>query len=240
MAGLAEDSLDLDVRRRQRLWLAGGVVLALAVVLALGWALQSLLGAPKPAARQVARIAVLPDTPPPPPPPPPKDQPKPEAKPDERPPPPTPANPPPQAPPADAPLKMEGPAGDGPSAFAAGSVTRDYQGGAPTIGASGPAGGSVADRSQDRLYAQASRQALQAEIERLLRSDAEQLQATFSLWVDRQGAIARVALQPSGDGPRDAELNAALDEARRSLRLPPPPPSLAQPMRFRLTLRPQG
>lgn len=240
MPGLAEDSLDLAARRRQRLWLAAGALVALAVVLALGWALQSLLGAPKAPARQVARIAVLPDAPPPPPPPPPKEQPKPEAKPDDRPPPPSPATPPPQAPPADAPLKMEGPAGDGPSAFAAGSVTRDYQGGAPTLGASGPGGGSVADRSQDRLYAQASRQALQAEIERLLRSDAEQLQATFSLWVDRQGGISRVALQPSGDGARDAELNAALDEARRSLRLQPPPPSLAQPMRFRLTLRPQG
>ena len=81
--------------------------------------------------RQVAKISILPDTPPPPPPPP-KEEKKPEPPKDE----------PKQvmreeqvkqveAPkPAEA-IKMEGAAGDGPSAFAAGSVNRDYAGGAP-------------------------------------------------------------------------------------------------------------
>jgi hypothetical protein len=247
MAGLAEDDLDPRARRRQRLiWAAGGL-LALAAVASLGWGLKGWLGQGTVPARQVARIAVLPDTPPPPPPPPPKEQPKPEVKPqaDDRPPPPSPTPPPPQAAPADAPIKMEGPAGEGPSAFGAGPVTEEYRGGTPSTGASAAGGGApandtLADRTQARFYAQSSRQTLQGELERLLRTEAEELQAGFLVWVDRQGAISRVQLQPTGDAAHDADLRAALDEARRSVRLSPPPARLPQPMNFRLLLRPQG
>ena len=241
MAGLAEDSLAPPSAGRRvavvLAWLAGA-----ALVLALGWWLKGWVSAPSAPARQVARIAVLPDTPPPPPPPPPKDLPKPEPRDADRPPPPD-ATPKPAAPtpPADAPIKMEGAAGDGPSAFQAGPVSRDYQGGAPTIGASAPGGGrSAAERAQDRLYAQAARQTLQAEIERRLRVDADTLAASFALWLDRSGAIERVELLPGTDARHEAPLREAIEQARQGLRLPPPPSGLPQPMRFRLTVRAQG
>jgi outer membrane biosynthesis protein TonB len=190
--------------------------------------------------RQVAKIALLPDTPPPPPPPPkeekkpepPKEEPKQVMR-EEQP-------KPVEAPkPAEA-IKMEGAAGDGPSAFAAGSVSKDYAGGAPGTGPGGPAG-TAADRAQERFYANNARQLLQGEIERHLRADADQLTATFAIWLDRDGGIQRFELSPSGNDANDNALRAALDETRRQLKLPPPPAlALSQPMRFRLNVRPQA
>jgi hypothetical protein len=190
--------------------------------------------------RQVAKISILPDTPPPPPPPP-KEEKKPEPPKDE----------PKQvmreeqikqveAPKPAEPIKMEGAAGDGPSAFGAGSVNKDYSGGAPTAGGNGSAG-SAADRAQERFYANTARQLLQGEIERHLKADAEQLTATFSIWLDREGGIQRFELSPSGNDANDTALRAALDETRRQFKLPPPPAlALSQPLRFRLSVRPQA
>ncbi len=190
--------------------------------------------------RQVAKITILPDTPPPPPPPP-KEEKKPEPPKEElkqvmR----EEAPKPVEAPkPAEA-IKMEGAAGDGPSAFAAGSVNRDYAGGTPVTGSGGPAG-SAADRAQERFYANTARQLLQAEIEKYLKADAEQLTATFAIWLDKDGAIQRFELSPSGNDGNDFALRAALDETRRQFKLPPPPAlALSQPMRFRLSVRPQA
>lgn len=190
--------------------------------------------------RQVAKISILPDTPPPPPPPPkeekkpepPKEEPKQVMREE--------APKPVEAPkPAEA-IKMEGAAGDGPSAFAAGSVNRDYAGGTPVTGSGGPAG-SAADRAQERFYANTARQLLQAEIEKFLKADAEQLTATFAIWLDKDGAIQRFELSPSGNDGNDTALRAALDETRRQFKLPPPPAlALSQPMRFRLSVRPQA
>ncbi|MCY4756694.1 TonB C-terminal domain-containing protein [Pelomonas aquatica] len=187
--------------------------------------------------RQVAKISILPDTPPPPPPP--KEEKKPEPPKEE----------PKQvireeqlkqveAPKVTEALKMEGAAGDGPSAFAAGSVSKDYAGGTPGTG--GPAG-TASDRAQERFYANTARQLLQSEIEKHLRSDAEQLTATFAIWLDRDGVIQRFELSPSGNDGNDSALRAALDETRRQLKLPPPPAlALSQPLRFRLSVRPQA
>lgn len=212
----------------------GFVLLALAA----WWGITHMKAdAPK---RQVAKISILPDTPPPPPPPP-KEEKKPE--------------PPKEEPkqvireeqikqveapkPAEA-IKMEGAAGDGPSAFAAGSVNRDYAGGTPGTGTGGPAG-TASDRAQERFYANTARQLLQSEIEKHLRSDAEQLTATFAIWLDKEGGIQRFELSPSGNDGNDSALRAALDETRRQLKLPPPPAlALSQPMRFRLSVRPQA
>jgi len=239
MSGLAED--DLQPRRPVRRVLAGLALLAgLCALLALGWWLKQTLSREDAPRRQVARIAILPDTPPPPPPPPPKDEPKPPARDDKPPPPDAAPRPQPTPEPANAPIKMEGAAGDGPSAFAAGSVANDYKGGTPAVGASAAGTGVVSDRALDRFYAQSARQQLQAEIERHLRGDAAELTARFALWVDRSGAIQRVDLVPSGNARDDADLRAALDEATRTLRLPQPPAALVQPMRFRLNVRPQG
>ena len=206
--------------------------------LAVWWAVKSIK--PEGPRRQVAKISILPDTPPPPPPPP-KEEKKPE--------------PPKEEPkqvmreeqikqaeapkPAEA-LKMEGAAGDGPSAFAAGSVAKDYAGGAPTTGGGGPAG-TPADRAQERFYANSARQLLQGEIERHLKADADTLTATFAIWLAGDGAIQRFELTPSGNDANDAALRAAIDETRRQFKLPPPPAlALSQPMRFRLSVRPQA
>ena len=223
----------------------GTAALVLALLLlagALAWWLQGQLSQPAEPKRQMARISILPDTPPPPPPPP-RDEPKPPPQQDDKPPPPDLApKPQPTPAPTNEPHKMEGSAGSGDSPFAAGAVRNDYQGGAPSIGASAPAAGSagVADRAQQRLYAQSARQLLQTEIERALRGDAVELVASFALWVDASGTIQRAEVLPSGHADHDNALRAALDDTRRTLKLPQPPAALAQPMRFRLTVRPQG
>ena len=240
MSGLAEDHLEPPSLRRRMLVIAA-VVLAVLAAGSLAWWLKSQLSAPSAAKRQVARITILPDTPPPPPPPPPKAEPKPPPRDDNKPPPPDLAPKPLQAPvAANEPIKMEGPAGSGDSPFAAGAVSNDYKGGPPTVGASAPGAGSVVDRAQERFYAQSARQLLQGEIERTLRSETTELVVSFSLWNDRAGAIQQVQLQPSGSTQDDAALQAALDDARRAFKLPQPPAGLTQPLRFRLTVRPQG
>ena len=191
------------------------------------------LDAPVALKHQVARIALLPDTPPPPPPPkeekkpePPKDEPKqvmheeavkqdvPKL--------------------ADAPIKMEGPAGDSPSAFASGGIHNDYNGGTPVIGGSG---GGLPDRAQERLYASSVRQQLHDEIEKHLPPDSGELVATFSVWIDPSGTIQRFELVPTGDTGHDAALRVAFEQTSHELRLPRHD-GLPQPLRFRLSVRP--
>jgi hypothetical protein len=234
MAALAEDSLETPPARR---WAVRGVVALAALALLAGLALgiRGLLHAPSPERRQTARIAILPDTPPPPPPPP-KEEKKPEPPKDE----------PKQVmreepvhqdvpKPADAPIKMDGPAGDGPSAFAAGTVGSDYKGGAPMIGAAG--GGTGVDRAQERLYANSVRQLLHDEIEKHMRPDGGEVVATFSVWIDPDGTIRRFDLLPTGDAARDADLRAAFDQTTHLLHLPGHG-GVPQPLRFRLSVRP--
>ncbi|NDY93735.1 TonB C-terminal domain-containing protein, partial [Ideonella livida] len=179
----------------------------------------------------------LPDPPPPPPPPPPKEKPpdpqaapKPQPQPDPTPKPPAPAN---------EPLKMEGAAGTGPSAFAAGNVSRDYQGG-PALAASGPGGGaSLADRAAERLYASQLRQSLRDELERQLPPEAGEISSQFALWVSPEGRLQRWELDAARSEPERQVLASALDRSAQALRLPPPA-HLTQPLRFRLTLRAGG
>lgn len=234
MSALAEDSIDRGVWKRRALqW--GGALVAIVLVAALAWWLKGLGGNSTAPKRQVARISILPDTPPPPKeekPPPPRDEPKQVVREEQL--------KAAEAPkPANEPLKMEGAAGDGPSAFAAGSVRNEYSGGPPSTGAPAAAGGTGSDRARERFFANSARQLLRDEIERHLRGDSNQATAEFTLWIERDGAIQRFVLQPTGNSRLDGELQAALDETRRTLRLPAPPTAL-QPMKFRLTLRPQG
>jgi hypothetical protein len=237
MAALAEASIEGPGWRRRLLLLAGAGSATLVVVALALW-----LGKPSesqgPPKRQVSKISILPDRPPPPPPPPkeekpaPRDQPTPTVR-DE-------AVKQAEAPkPANEPIKMEGAAGDGSSPFAAGAVRSEYAGGTPGTGANAAATGTASDRALDRFFANSARQLLRDEIEKHLKDDVQQAQAEFTLWIERNGAIQRYQLQPTGDEKLDAELRAALDQTQRSLRLPTPPAAL-QPMKFRLTLRPQG
>jgi len=226
-------------QRKTRPWLLPALfALAFAVLLAAGaWYLSTMKSSEGPR-RQVSRIALLPDTPPPPPPP--KEEKKPEPPKDE----------PKQvvheeqikqaeAPKAPEPIKMEGAAGEGNSAFAAGGVKNEYSGGTPVTGASTGGTGTSSDRAQERFFANTVRQQLRDEIERRLKGDADQMVASFSIWLARDGAIERYELQPSGSESNDAALRAALDETVRQFKLPPPP-AIAQPMRFRLNVRPQA
>jgi hypothetical protein len=231
MAALAESSLETPGWRRG-LARAAIALAAIAFAACLAMLLRGLLSGAPAARHQAARIAILPDTPPPPPPreekkpEPPKEEPK-QAMREE------PVKQ--EAPkPADAPIKMEGPAGDGPSAFAAGGVRNDYAGGAPVVGGEG-GGGSPVNRAQERLYANSVRQLLHDEIEKHLRPETGEIVATFSIWIDPDGGIRRFELQPTGDAARDADLQAAFGETSRVLRLPGHG-GIAQPLRFRLSV----
>lgn len=219
------------------------IALALVALLLLAWMINGLrhwLSTPASAPRQVARIAVLPDTPPPPPPPP-KERKEEPPKPDKSatPPPDNLVKPPPQ-PSAAEPLKMEGAAGNGPSAFAAGSVTQDYKGGAPVIGAAASgSGGRGLDRAQERLYAGSVRQALRDELERQLQADAGELTAAFALWIGEDGRISRWSVDGADsrlEAATEAALRLALERSAAQLQLPAPA-GITQPLRFRLTVR---
>ena len=65
------------------------------------------------------------------------------------------------------------------------------------------------------------------------------LSATFAIWLERDGSIQRYELTPTGDAGNDTAMRLALDETSRQFKLPPPP-ALTQPMRFRLSVRPQA
>lgn len=235
MTDLAEAELGRSAGRRwaARLGLALVVLGALAL---LAWLISGVgTSSPSGPKRQVAKIAILPDTPPPPPPPkedtppPPKEAPKQAMQ--------------TEAPKAEAPpeptesLKMEGPAGDGPSAFAAGAVTQDYRGGAVISG--GHANASGADRSRFMFYANSARQMLRGELDKQLDREVLRLGARLRIWVAPGGGIERYEIAQIGNPAYEDELRAALDRAARGYRLPPPP-GLPQPLELQLSVRPVG
>ncbi|TBO29442.1 TonB family protein [Aquabacterium lacunae] len=182
--------------------------------------------------RQTVKIAVLPDTPPPPPPPP-KEEIKPQPKPED-------APPQPQeqkvveAPPEPQQLKMEGAAGDGPSAFGSGSVTREYEKG--EIG--GGSGGGTVNKLQFSLFTSQ----LQRHISSALAKDPTiklgDYRVRVSVHLDPSGAFRQASLESStGDAALDRALEAAL------MRLPPMrdvPAQLPQPISLRITNRMTG
>lgn len=206
-------------------------LLVLALV-AGGFLVRSMMGkggdGPK---RQNVKIAVLPDTPPPPPPPP-KEEKKPEPKPEENKPQPQ-EQKPVEAPPEPQQLKMEGAAGDGPSAFSAGSVSSEYKGGA--IGTGG--GGTVGDR----LAASSYGNAVKREIDTYLQRQAALKRAgdygvPIQIWVRADGGLERFKLVGStGNADTDQLIHDALT------RFPgfrnPPPSGLPQPISLKLTNR---
>lgn len=208
-------------------------LLALALI-GLGWFIHSQMGSggagPK---RQTVKIAVLPDTPPPPPPP--KEEKRPEPKPEEN-------KPQPQeqkvveAPPEPQQLKMEGAAGDGPSAFAAGGVSSEYKGGAIGTGS----GGSLGDRMASLNYGNAAKRDLHAFLNReeSLRK-AGDYKVPIALWLRADGSVERFELQGSaGDTQTDEQLKQAMNRFK-GFRTPPPP-NMVWPMRLQLTNRMAG
>lgn len=183
--------------------------------------------------RQTVKI-MLPDTPPPPPPPK-QEEKKPEPKEEAKPTPQVEQKPieaPPQ--PAQA-LKMEGAAGDGPSAFASGNVSKDYEKGQAITG---PAGGTASDRAKYQFYVTSMKQMLKDALERNLQTDEKRVTVTFSLWIDADGHIKRYEFSPLANDKAQAEVQAAFDKAARDTKLPPPAADMAQPLRLRMTLLP--
>lgn len=230
---LDRDATDASEGGIKRFFVPALLVLAL---VAGGFLVRSMMGkggdGPK---RQNVKIAVLPDTPPPPPPPP-KEEKKPEPKPDENKPQPQ-EQKPVEAPPEPQQLKMEGAAGDGPSAFSAGSVNSEYKGGA--IG-SGAGGGTLADKLAFNSFGNSARR----EVNDFLNKDQNlrrsgDYKLPVSLWVRADGSIERFELDATSGNPDiDNRLRQALGQFR-GFRTPPPA-GLQQPIRLQVTNRMTG
>ncbi len=214
------------------------VPIALVLVMAaIGWGIFSQMGkddsGPK---RQTVKIAVLPSTPPPPPPP--KEEKKPEP-PKEEPKQTMPTEPPKvqEAPVQQAEaLKMDGPAGDGPSAFQSGSITSEYKGGAvSTAGAT--ASTTANDRAKYNFYAKSMQQLLRSELDRSLPREVIQMGARLRIWVDGSGRIERYEVEGLRDHDAELRLQDALTQVSKGFRLVPPA-GLPQPLEMRLSVNP--
>lgn len=219
MSGLAEEELDQPPAGR---WLriAGGMLLAVLAGVAMVYLLKDLGGSGPVKKKQVTRITVLPDTPPPPPPP--KEEPKQpketrEVKVDQ----PKPAEVP--QPQQSEQLKMEGQAGDGPSPFAAGTVTREN-----AFGTGG--------RMAFSFYTNNLQRYLQEELAKDKRLRRADYRVRVRLWLAQDGAIQRVEISGSSGTPE-------LDDSVRSAlsAMPPvrerPPEGMPQPVHLRITNR---
>jgi hypothetical protein len=143
--------------------------------------------------RQIARIMILPDTPPPPPPPevkiPPKEeQPKQQIE-----------QPKQETSPEPEQLKMEGQAGEGPSAFAAGEVKQEY------------IGGDIGNGSRYAAYVGRLEQQIQAELEKhKLRGTSVKL----FLWLAPDGSVQKMNID-GGGGESERSVRLALADLSR-------------------------
>lgn len=216
-----------------RQWLVrGGIaVVLLAVLIGFGLLVKKLLDAPPAAKRQVAKISILPDTPPPPPPPkeekkppPPKDEPKQVVREVEK----------QDVPKQDQQIKMEGAAGDGPSAFGAGAVTKDYAGGTPGSGD----GGGVS-RLVMNSYANAATRALNDHLSREKELKQQNYKVNVNMWLNADGTLQRAELAGTTGSPTvDSTMREALARfpgTGRSV-----PDKLPQPLRLLVSNRMLG
>ncbi|MDE2401320.1 MAG: TonB family protein [Burkholderiales bacterium] len=208
-------------------WAMGAMALATIGGL-IYWAATSFKGTSGRHKTQTVKIAVLPDTPPPPPP---KEEKKPEPPKQEDKPQPQQQPKPQEAPPAPQQLKMDGPAGDAPSGFAAGQVTQEYKGGDVGTGSGG-------NGLQFALFTTQVQRHLQSALARNRDIKLGDYRVRVSVWIAPSGEFKRVELMsPSGDEKVDAALRQALAQ------LPPMndvPANLPQPIRLRITNRMTG
>lgn len=215
-------------------WKRFGVIgLVLVLLAVLGYGVYSLLSSkPGPKKQPVTTIKILPDTPPPPPPPPkeppkeqPKEQPK-EIKVEQ----PKPV----EAPPEPQNLKMEGEAGDAPSAFGTGKVTNEYSGGDVGVKIGGSKGLSAYAWYTSKI--KASIEAAIAEQKDLAR---EQYKVVVELWLAKDGRVERIELvSGSGEQAKDELLRQALRSVTRISEAPPE--DMPQPVRLRITAKSMG
>jgi protein TonB len=203
------------------------------VLLALGWLVYSMVGGkPKPT-KAAPKISLIPMTPPPPPPPP-KEEKKPEPPKEQKEVKEMPAAPKdaPPAPPSQE-LKMDGPAGDGPSAFSAGKITSDdisNVGKAPAVApAAVPATGLF---SPFGGYANQ----LKSEVQRLLQRNKDLRTQSYRIevriWLGKDGSLQRHELVGStGDTELDALISQTLAATKAFSQ---PPDRMPQPIRLRI------
>jgi periplasmic protein TonB len=208
---------DRPERTAGQTWLRRiGVVLAIIAFVGLFvWAGLNLSHGPKGPAHQVAKIALLPDTPPPPPPPPPekpKIEPRNEIKQQVD-------KPKVETPPEPQQLKMEGQAGEGPSPFAAGEVKNDY------------IGGNIGNGERFAGYVGRVAQLIQEE---LTRRKAKIGTARVLLWLTSDGSVQRFEI--SGGGPdTERQIRTAMADFRR---VPEgPPQDMPMPMGLEISER---
>ncbi|WP_018986309.1 TonB C-terminal domain-containing protein [Methylophilus methylotrophus] len=216
-----------------RLWTTRILIalLVLAVLAGIGYGIKKLFSGGAPQKKQITTVKLLPDTPPPPPPPPPKEPPKetPKEQPKEAPKEPEPK--PVEAPPAEN-LKMEGPAGDGPSAFQAGAVNNEYKGGAvATIGSDGGV--------KFRWYAGLVKSQIERAIERDKKLTQGQYKIVVSVWLKPNGQFERLSVEQSDSTP---EIEQGIREALNDLPAmqESPPENMPMPIRMRITAKKMG
>jgi protein TonB len=216
---LAESNKD----GRWRRWVAAGMGILL-LLAAGGYLVHSLKIGKGGGQKKPPKISLLPDKPPPPPPkeekkpePPKQDQKEIKAEP--------PKEPQPQA--QNEPLKMEGAAGDGPSAFAAGTVNKEYIGGAVGIGGGG---------MQYAFYTNLLQRHLQDELNRNRKLRESDYRVTVRIWLGKDGVMRRAELaQSTGNDTLDDLLRQVLTQV--SAMREAPPENMPQPVRIRITAR---
>ena len=223
---------DDETESKVSIWLKRILIalVVLGVLGGIGYGIKSLMSGGAPQKKQVTTIKLIPDTPPPPPPPPkepPKEQPKPDAPKEVKIEQPKPA----ETPPAEQ-IKMEGPAGDAPSAFAAGAVNNDYKGGdVKTIGSDGGA--------KFNWYAGLVKSQIEATLEKDKKLAEGQYKLIVSIWLKPNGDIEKLAvLQSDAITEIEQAIKAALDSmpAMREA----PPEGMPQPIKLRITARKMG
>lgn len=211
------ESIDADEGRGRARTLQAVFALGATTLVALAaWGIYGLMQAPSAPKRQVAKIAILPDAPPPPPP---KEEKKPEEKPEEK---PVQAvdTPKPETPPEPQQLKMEGPAGDGPSPFAGGEVRNDY------------IGGDVGDGQRFAAYTQRLSRLLQQELSRRnLRAGGGKV----LLWIEADGRVQRYRLLQVPAPETERLLETAFAELRRVDE--PPPRDMPMPVGLEISVQ---
>lgn len=215
---------------RWQQFLIGGVIVALLVML-VWWGINSMSHSSSGPKRQTVKIAVLPDTPPPPPPPKPDKPPEPEKQElkqtmqQEQP-------KPQEAQPAPAQLKMDGPAGNGPSAFAAGQVSAEYKGGEIGTGTGG------VNKLQFALFTNQLQKHIQLQLAKNTAIKLGDYRVNVQVALSPSGDFQRVELLSStGDPQTDEALQNALNHMAPMREVPA---NLPQPVRLRITNRMTG
>ena len=214
--------------RKKLLYAVGGLL----VLVALGLLVYSLVGGKPKAGKGAPKISLIPTTPPPPPPPP-KEEKKPEPPKEQKevkdmPAPPKDA---PPAPPSQE-LKMDGPAGDGPSAFSAGKITNED---ISNVGKSTGGGTAVPATGLFSPFGGYANQ-LKSEVQRVLQRNKDLRTQSYRIevriWLTKDGSLQRHELVGStGDPELDTLISQTLATAKAfSL----PPDRMPQPIRLRI------